>query len=127
VKKRIYSALTLIGDFQCIADIAKGINRPIKDASDLGEKTIRRIAREVPTYDIERELAVRLEQQDRDIDENDFRDMESFCTVIPYASIPYASCVVAENMFVNLSIQSGLDKKYNTIVTTDIFQLRNFL
>ena len=97
------------------------LGKKINAVGDIGGKGIRQIAREVPTYDIERELAVRLEQQDRDIHENDFRDMESFCTVIPYAD-----CVVSENLFVNLAIQAGLDKKYDTCISTDIFRVQDY-
>jgi hypothetical protein len=35
----------------------------------------------------------------------------------------YADIVVAENLFSNLAIQAGLQKKFQTIVTTDLLTL----
>ncbi|MBB4261403.1 hypothetical protein GGD64_005453 [Bradyrhizobium sp. CIR3A] len=80
------------------------------------------IINECPTYFIEREIGIRIEQQVRPIEENDFRDMQSFCAVVAYADI-----VVAENMFSNLATQSSLHKKYRTLITTKLADIPNAL
>ena len=67
---------------------------------------------------IERKIALRLEAQSPPIEENDLRDMQTFCAVVAYADI-----VVAKNLFSNLAIQAGLQKKFETIVTTDLLTL----
>jgi len=72
----------------------------------------------VPIYYVEREIALRLEAQARPIKENDFRDMQSFCAIIPYADE-----VIGEKQFVNLAKQAKLDSKYGTKLGTDILSL----
>jgi len=78
----------------------------------------RSIINDTPTYFIEREIGLRIEQQDRPIQENDFRDMQTFCSVVAYADV-----VVAENMFSNLAIQAGLHKKFDTHIVTKLSDL----
>jgi hypothetical protein len=48
--------------------------------------------------------------------------MQTFCAVVAYADI-----IVAENMFSNLAIQSGLHKKYDTIIMTKLTGVPNAL
>lgn len=71
---------------------------------------------------IEREIGLRIEQQDRPIEENDFRDMQTFCAVVAYADL-----VVAENMFSNLAMQAGLNKKFDTHITTRLADIPSAL
>ena len=62
-------------------------------------KNAHKVINDSPTYYIEREIALRLEaQQNRPIEKNDFRDMQTFCAVVAYADV-----VVAENQFANLA------------------------
>lgn len=78
---------------------------------------------ETPTFFIERELALRLEQQhNRPLQENDFRDMQSFCAVVAYSDV-----VVAENQFTSLARQAGLDAKYSTTLTTSFAEMMDVL
>lgn len=93
-----------------------------KTIGEMGRSLVRRLPEEVPIYYIEREIALRLEAQSRPIEENDFRDMQSFCAIIPYADE-----VIGENQFVNLARQSHLDKKFKTKLGTDILALREIL
>jgi hypothetical protein len=86
--------------------------------SDIGSSVARRMMNDVPSYYVERELTLRLESQKRPIDENDFRDMQAFGTVAPYADY-----VVAEKQFCSLAAQAGLGLKYATTITTDIRSL----
>lgn len=85
-------------------------------------KTVLRLARDVPTYFIERELSLRLEAQSRPIEENDMRDMQAFCAVLPYADL-----VVAENQFVSLARQANLGEKYGSRLSTDLHHLRDIV
>jgi hypothetical protein len=48
--------------------------------------------------------------------------MQSFCTVLAYADQ-----VIAENQFSSLAKQAGLDKKYNTQITTAVASLSESL
>ncbi|MFD1986238.1 hypothetical protein ACFSOZ_27715 [Mesorhizobium newzealandense] len=118
MRRRIYSALMMIDDIDLILRVANEVGAPWKQIADIGSSNARRIMNEVPTYHIEREIAVRLEAQTRPIEENDFRDMQTFCTVIPYADL-----IVGENQFVNLARQARLDEKYDTRMATSLSAL----
>jgi hypothetical protein len=108
----------MLDEFDVILGLAQRAGASWRTVSDVGSSNARRIITDVPTYYIERELVLRLEGQNRPIDENDFRDMQSFCTVCAYADL-----MVAENQFINLALQGGIDKKYSTRISTDIFTL----
>jgi hypothetical protein len=122
MRRKIYSALMMIDDIERIIRVANELGVPWKEVSDIGPPNARRIMNEVPTYYIEREIALRLEAQSRPIHENDFRDMQSFCAVIPYVDM-----VIGENQFISLARQAGLHKKFNTWLATDIFALGKML
>lgn len=122
VRRRIYSALLMINDLDPILLTANAIGLPWREILDVGDRNARRIIDEVPTYYIEREVALRLEAQSRPIEENDFRDMQTFCAVIPYVDL-----VVGEKQFVNLARQARLDKTFNVQLETDLIALGKFL
>lgn len=118
MRRRIQSALLMINEIDLILKFANKAGFAWKSVDDIGEKTTRRIIEDVPIYYVEREIALRLEAQARPIKENDFRDMQSFCAIIPYADE-----VIGEKQFVNLAKQAKLDSKYGTKLGTDILSL----
>jgi hypothetical protein len=122
MRRRIYSAIMMVDDMEFIWSCGKAAGAPWRSFSDIGSSVARRMMNEVPSYYVERELTLRLESQKRPIDENDFRDMQAFGAVAPYADY-----VVAEKQFCNLAIQSGLGPTYETKITTDILSLERLL
>lgn len=122
LRRRAYSAALLIDEIEVILRIARSLDAPWTSVTDIGAANTRRLIRETPIYHVEREIVLRLEAQDRSLDENDFRDMASFCAVIPYAD-----CIVAEKQFVNLARQAGLGKHYNTMLETNLAALNDIL
>ncbi|MBK1696987.1 hypothetical protein [Rhodovibrio salinarum] len=122
MRRRIHSALLMIDEIDLILTFANRAGFAWKTVSDIGDKVARRIVEDVPTYYVEREIALRLEAQSRCIEENDLRDMQSFC-----AAVPYADEVIAEKQFVNLARQAKLDRKYSTKLGTDILSLADSL
>lgn len=122
LRRKIYSAILLFNENELIIGFANKAGIPWKTVADIGGTNACRIINDVPTYYIEREMALRLEAQTRPIEENDFRDMQSFCAIIPYADE-----VVGEKQFVNLAQQAKLDRKYGTRITTKILGLRESL
>jgi hypothetical protein len=122
MRRKIYNALLMIDEIDLVLRIVKDAGLPWTTIGDIGATNARKIITDVPTYYIERELALRLEAQSRPIEENDFRDMQAFCAVIKYADM-----VIAEKLFVNLTKQTKLDQKYDTAVTADIFSLRDMM
>jgi hypothetical protein len=97
-RRRIHGAMLLLNEIDLVMKIAKKTEIPWQTVTDIGSSNARRIINEVPTYFVEREIALRLEAENRPIEENDFRDMQSFCAVVPYAD-----AVIAENHFTNLA------------------------
>lgn len=118
MRRRIYSTILMMDNVERVIHTANAMGIRWQRVQDIGSKNARRIIEEVPTYYIERELAVRIEAQHRPIEENDFRDMQSFC-----AAIPYVDVVIGENQFVNLARQAKLDRKFDTRLETDIMAL----
>lgn len=118
MRRRIQSALLMINEYELILTFARRAGFAWKSIGDMGEANARRVIEDVPTYYVEREIALRLEAQARAVEENDFRDMQSFCAIIPYANE-----VVGEKQFVNLARQAKLDRKFGTILRTDILAL----
>jgi hypothetical protein len=118
MRRRIQSAILMINEVDLILKFANRAGFPWKTVGDMGGRTARRIIEDVPTYYVEREIALRLEAQARPIEKNDLRDMQSFCAIIPYADE-----VIGENQFVNLARQAKLDKKYRTRLATNVLDL----
>jgi hypothetical protein len=122
MRRKIQSAMLMINEIDLLLAFAAKAEIPWNSVSDIGRKNALRIMDEMPTFYIEREIAVRIEAQDRPIEENDFRDMQTFCAVVRYADM-----VVAENMFSSLARQAKLDQKYNTQIATDLSAIRTWL
>ncbi len=122
MRRRIHGARLIASELDLILSIARKADLPEKDETALLQRHAKRIVEQCPTYFIEREMVLRLETHARSIEENDFRDMQTFCAVVNYADF-----VVAENLFSNVAIQAGLHKKYNTSIITKLPDLPGFL
>jgi hypothetical protein len=122
LRRRMYSALLLIDEADLLVRAANKAGISCNTVADLGGAIVRRVMNDLPTYYVEREIALRLETQKRPVHENDFRDMQSFCAIIPYADE-----VVAEKQFASLAQQAKLNRKYHTRIMTDILELRKSL
>lgn len=118
MRSRIQGALLVTGDLNLICTFIQKAQIPGRTEKEILRDQCQRIVTDAPTYNIERAIVLRLEAQNRAIQENDFRDMQSFCAVVAYADI-----VVAENQFSSLARQAGLDKAYATIISPDLLAL----
>ncbi len=118
MRRNIYGVLLMIGESDLILEYASAAGAKWESLGDAGGAIARRMMFDVPTYHIEREITMRIESQKRDITENDFRDMQSFCAALAYSDI-----VVAEKHFSSLAMQAGLDKKCKTLISTDLLSL----
>ena len=77
----------------------------------------------VPCWNIERFLAVQIEQQwDREMEGNDVYDIAALT-----AAIPYCDVVVTERMWVRLCNTSGLAEQYNTRVISSVMEIQSLL
>ncbi|MCH1918602.1 hypothetical protein L9G15_04035 [Shewanella sp. A3A] len=98
LRKRAYSANLFIDHQGYVAHVLQSLEHTVDEMKAKGPKAITRFLENVPTLNIEAEMAVKLEGQSRAIEENDIRDMASFCT-----AIPYSSRFVGEKRFVSLA------------------------
>lgn len=121
-RRRLYGARLIINELDLILQIIRSAGLPPVGETEVLRRHVRKIVSGSPTYLIEREIGLRLEAQQRAIEENDFRDMQSFCSVVAYADI-----VIAENQFSNLAIQSRLNSKYGTHICTQLAELPELL
>jgi hypothetical protein len=122
MRRRLSSARLMFNELGLVLSFIRAAQLPETNENVVLRDHARNIIGECPTYFIEREIGLRIEAQNRAIEENDFRDMQTFCAVLAYADI-----VVAENMFSNLATQSGLHKKYGTRITTKLADLPDAL
>lgn len=118
LRLRAYSAHIMLDELDYILGLGRRYGLPWKDAGDIGAKLGKSLVAEVPIMNVERQLAVRLEDQPREINENDLRDMAAFITTLPLVDI-----IVAEKQFVNLSRQAKLDAQYGTPLSTSVHDL----
>jgi len=118
LRKRAYGARLVIDELDFIFAIARGLGLDWSTVADIGSSLVRGMVVDVPVLNVERELAVRLENQGRAVSENDLRDMTAFITVLPFADV-----IVAEKQFVNLARQARLDERHQTTLLTSIHDL----
>lgn len=118
MRRRAYGAQLLVDELDFVFTLVKRLSLPWSNVRDLGPKLAKSLVADVPVLNVERELAVRLEDQQRAITENDLRDMASFAAVLPLADL-----FVAEKPFVNLARQAGLDRAYGVDLRTAVTEL----
>jgi hypothetical protein len=117
-RRRAYSAKLLLDEIDVVLMTAKRLNLPWSSVGDIGVSLAKSLVADVPIMNVERELAVRLEDQKRATNENDLRDMAAFTTALPLADV-----FVAEKPFVNLARQARLGDKYGTVLLTSVTEL----
>ncbi|WP_312161114.1 hypothetical protein [Phenylobacterium sp.] len=122
LRLRAYGAQLILEELDFIFLTAKRLGLSWYSVGDIGRSLLRSIVTEVPVMNIERELAVRLEDQQRETNENDLRDMLSFTTALPVADI-----LVGEKAFVGLARQAKLGEKYDVVLLTKVMDLTDDL
>lgn len=118
LRRRAYSARLLLDESEFVFTIAKRLKLAWTSVSDIGASLAKSLVADVPPMNVERELVVRLEDQNRALNENDLRDMDAFTTALPLADV-----LVAEKPFVNLARQARLGEKYGTTLLTAVTEL----
>jgi hypothetical protein len=94
-------------------------SRTMNDFFSLGLENVRSFFHNVPTLDIEIGLALSLNRHwDRKLRVNDTSDVAFACI-----SVPYCDVVVTEVFLRTLVTRRRIDKKYNTVVLSDLNDL----
>lgn len=122
LRLRAYSANLVIDEFDFICRTAKRCGLAWTKVHDIGPSLLKSFVNEVPILNVERELVVRLEDQDRATNENDLRDVASFA-----AALPLVHFLVGEKASVNLARQARLGEKYSTVLLTRVSDLTDDL
>lgn len=115
LRRRAYSAKLFLDHQGYVVHVLESLGHTVDEMKAKGPKAVVTFLENVPTLNVEAEMAVKLEAQPRALTENDIRDMLSF-----YTALPYASRIVGEKAFVALAKQAGLDKKYGTSVSKSL-------
>ena len=118
LRRRAYSAKLFFDHQSYVAHVLQSLGHTVDEMKSKGPKAIVSFLENVPTLNIEAEMAAKLEAQPRAIEENDIRDMLSF-----YTALPYASRIVGEKGFVALAKQATLDKRYGTSLSKSLDSL----
>ena len=118
IRRRAYAAKLFLDHQGYVAHELESIGHTVEEMKGRGAEAIVIFLQNVPTLNVEAEMAARLESKTGDIKQNDVRDMQSF-----YTAIPYAARIVAEKAFVSLARQSKLDAQYKTSLSESLESL----
>lgn len=116
---RAYAARLFLDHQGFVAHMLDVVGHTVDEMKELGSEAIIKFVRDVPTLNVEAELAARLEVKTGPLKVNDIQDMHSFCT-----AIPYAGRLVAERGFISLARQAKLDNRYNVALSTELGELQ---
>ena len=121
--KRLYIANLQIVLRETINDALNDYEKTLDDIVSMGGDKFTDFIEEVPSLDVETQLVIRRNANwGKVVDKNDLADISVLTMAIPYCDI-----VVTENLWKDLVLRSGLDKKYNTVVISGVNELEEYL
>lgn len=112
LRRRAYNVRLFLDHQDDIIRATRGVGHTFEELKALGEKALVALIEDVPTLNVEAEMAARLESETRPIDTNDVIDMQSF-----YTAIPYSNRVVAEKASISRARQAKLDVRYPVVLS----------
>lgn len=121
LRYRAYSAQLFLDHQEFVARMLGVIGHTVDDMKALSDMAILNFMKNVPTLNVEAEIAARLEIQKGALELNDILDMGSIVT-----STPYSNAIVAERDFISLARQAKLNEKYGVSLHTDIKELADY-
>jgi hypothetical protein len=120
---RAYSAQLFLEVQDKIAAALRRMGRSFGHLRALPDEKIASLIDLVPCWDVERCLAVQVEQQwDRELDGNDVYDIAALT-----AGIPYCDVVITEKLWTHLCNACGVAARYNSRVVSSIFEIAPLL
>jgi hypothetical protein len=120
---RAYSAQLFLEMQDKIEVALRRMGKSFDDLRGLPDEQIASLIDLVPCWDVERCLAVQVEQQwDRDLEGNDVYDIAALT-----AGIPYCDVVVTERLWAHLCKASGLAARYNSAVISAVSDIAPLL
>jgi hypothetical protein len=120
---RAYSAQLFLDVQDKIEAALRKMGKSFADLRALPDEKIASLIDLVPCWDIERCLAVQVEQQwNRELEGNDTYDIGGLT-----AGIPYCDVVVTERLWTHLCNASGVAARYNSRVISSVFEITSLL
>lgn len=120
LRRRAYSVQLFMDHQDSIIRILNGLGYSLEQLRAIGDLAMRSLIEEVPTLNVEAEMAARLESKTGIIYPNDVFDMQSF-----YTAIPYSSRIVAEKGAISRARQAKLDVRYQVALSQSLNDLLN--
>lgn len=120
LRYRAYAAKLFFDHQGYVAHMLDVIGHTVDEMKGLGTQAIAQFVRNVPTLNVEAEIAARLEAQIGSLEPNDILDVQSF-----YTAIPYSGRLVAEKNFISLARQAKLNSNYDVVLHTKVDELMN--
>lgn len=118
MRRRIYAAQSWVDHLDLLNQTATALGYSFNDLRALGDHAMRALLEDVPTMNVEVEMATRLEAKTGPLSTNDVLDMQSF-----YTAIPYSDRVVAEKAAISRAQQAKLDSKYGVALSRSLEDL----
>ena len=118
MRRRIYAAQSWVDHLDLLNQTVAALGRSFDDLRALGDGAMRALLEDVPTMNVEVEMATRLEAKTGGLTTNDVLDMQSF-----YTAIPYSDRVVAEKAAISRAKQAKLDAKYGVVLSRSLEDL----
>jgi hypothetical protein len=106
-RRRAYAAQSWAENLNILNQTVAALGYSFDQLRALGDQAMRALLEDVPTMNVEVEMAARLESKTGALLANDVLDMQSF-----YTAIPYSDRVVAEKAAISRAKQARLDSKY---------------
>lgn len=117
-RRRAYAAQLWVDHLDLLNDTLAALGCSFGQLRALGDQAMRALLEDVPTMNVEVEMAARLESKTGMLSGNDVFDMHSFCT-----AIPYSDRVVAEKAAISRAQQARLDSRYGVVLSTSLEDL----
>lgn len=117
-RRRAYAAQSWVDNLDLLNQTLATLGYSFDQLCALGNRTMRAMLEDVPTMNVEVEMAARLESKVGALSANDVLDMQSF-----YTAIPYSDRVIAEKAAISRAKQARLDSKYGVALSRSMEDL----
>ncbi|NMM78304.1 hypothetical protein B2J89_16640 [Acidovorax sp. SRB_24] len=117
-RRRAYAAQSWVDNLDLLNQTVAALGYSFDQLRALGDRAMRALLEDVPTMNVEVEMAARLESKTGALSANDVLDMQSF-----YTAIPYSDRVVAEKAAISRAKQARLDSKYGVALSRSLEDL----
>lgn len=115
MRKRGYAAQLFLDHQESISRALTTAGHTLEEMKNLGPEAFIEFIENIPTLNVELNLALARESQTGSLKTNDLGDIENF-----YTAIPYADVLVAEKNFSALAAQTKLDTIYGLTLHTSL-------